>query len=149
MYAPVPSLERIDCGVIPAETLLVIICPLHKGGSRSLPKQYRPVALTSHIIKIFERVLRKALVCHIEHHGLLPDGQHGSRALRHPKWDVILDGLVEGEGLDSIYLDFSKAFDKVETGVLLHKLRDSNVLGKIGVWLGHFLNSQQRQQTVI
>ena len=32
---------------------------IHKGGSRSAPKQCRPVALTSHLIKIFERVLRK------------------------------------------------------------------------------------------
>jgi hypothetical protein len=59
-------------------------------------------------------------------------------------WDVILDGLVEGEGLDSVYLDFSKAFDKVETGVFLHMLRDS----KVGVWLGKFLDSTQRQQSV-
>ena len=66
----------LDCGSIPAETLLVIICPIHKGGSRSLPKQYRPVALTSHLIKIFERVLRGVLVSHIEQNNLLPDGQH-------------------------------------------------------------------------
>ena len=105
----------------------MIICPIHKGGSRSLPKQYRPVALTSHLIKIFERVLRGVLVSHIEQNNLLPDGQHGSRPMRSTltqllaHWDVILDGLVEG--LDSVYLDFSKAFDKVETGVLLHKLR--------------------------
>ena len=144
----------LDCGSIPAETLLVIICPIHKGGSRSLPKQYRPVALTSHLIKIFERVLRGVLVSHIEQNNLLPDGQHGSRPMRSTltqllaHWDVILDGLVEGEGLDSVYLDFSKAFDKVETGVLLHKLRDSKVLGKVGVWLGKFLDSTQRQQSV-
>jgi ribonuclease P/MRP protein subunit RPP40 len=50
--------------------------------------------------------------------------------------------------LDSVYLDFSKAFDKVETGVLLHKLKDSKVLGKVGVWLGNFLDSKQRQQAV-
>ena len=63
-------------------------------------------------------------------------------------WDGILDGLVEGEGVDSVYLDFSKAFDKVETGVLLHKLRDSKVLGKVGVWLGKFLDSTHRKQAV-
>ena len=63
-------------------------------------------------------------------------------------WDSILDGLVEGEGVDSVYLDFSKAFDKVETGVLLHKLRDSKVLGKVGVWLGKFLDSNHRKQAV-
>ena len=51
--------------------------------------------------------------------------------------------------LDSVYLDFSKAFDKVETGVLLHKLRDSKVLGKVGCWLGAFLDSAHRQQAVV
>ena len=55
---------------------------------------------------------------------------------------------MDGEGVDSFYLDFSKAFDKVETGVLLHKLRDSKVLGKVGVWLGRFLDSSRRKQAV-
>ena len=91
------------------------------------------------------------LVSHIEQNNLLPDGQHGSRSMRSTltqllgHWDSILDGLVEGEGVDSVYLDFSKAFDKVETGVLLHKLRDSRVLGKVGVWLGKFLDSNHRK----
>ena len=140
--------------MIPAETLLVIICPIHKGGSRSLPKQYRPVALTSHIIKVFERVLRQALVDHIDQHDLLPHGQHGSRATRSTltqllcHWESILNGIEEEGGVDSIYLDFSKAFNKVETGVLLHKLRDSKVLGKVGIWLGKFLDLTCRQQAV-
>ena len=144
----------MDCGVIPAETLLVTICPIHKGGSRSLPKQYRPVALTSHLIKVFERVVRLALVEHIERHGLLPDGQHGSRAKRSTltqlmaHWDSILDGLKEGNGVDCVYLDFSKAFDKVETGVLLHKLKSSKVQGRMGVWLGKFLDPATRKQAV-
>ena len=82
------------------------------------------------------------------------DGQHGSRSMRSTftqllgHWDSILDGLVEGEGVDIVYLEFSKAFDKVETGVLLHKLRDSRVLGKVGVWLGKFLDSNHRKQAV-
>ena len=74
--------SSLDCGIIPPELLLVMICPIHKGGSRSVPKNYRPVALTSHLIKVFERVLRKVLVSHIERLGILPEGQHGSRAMR-------------------------------------------------------------------
>ena len=120
----------------------------------NFPKNYRPVALTSHLIKIFERVLRRALVKHVDENDILPTGQHGSRALRSTltqllsHWDTILDGLEQGNGVDCVYLDFSKAFDKVETGVLLHKLRDAKILGKTGRWLASFLDSKQRQQAV-
>ena len=135
--------------------LLVLITPVYKGGSRSIPKNYRPVALTSHLIKVFERVVRKELVSHIDKLGLLPEGQHGSRALRSTLtqlltyWDSVLDGLEEGQGVDSVYLDLSKAFDKVETGVLLHKLRNAKVLGRVGCWLASFLHAAHRQQAVV
>ena len=48
-----------------------------------------------------------------------------------------------------MYLDFSKAFEKVETDVLLHKLRDGKVLGKVGCWLAVFLDSSNRQQAAV
>ena len=43
--------SSLNKGCIPPELLLVLICPIHKGGSRSVAKNYRPVALTSHLIK--------------------------------------------------------------------------------------------------
>ena len=72
----------LDQGLIPSDLLLVLISPVHKGGSRVLPKNYRSVALTSHIFKVFERVIRRALVKHLEENDLLPNGQHGFRAFR-------------------------------------------------------------------
>ena len=59
-----------------------------------------------------------------------------------------LKNLKKGQGCDVIYTDFSKAFDKVETGVLLHKVRDCEITGKVGVWLASFLDSATRQQAV-
>ena len=47
-----------------------------------------------------------------------------------------------------IYTDFSKAFDTVETGVLLHELKDCGVTGKVGCWLASFLDPQTRLQAV-
>ena len=47
------------------------------------------------------------------------------------------------------FLDFSRAFDKVESGVLLNILKDSKVLGKVVVWIGKFLDSSCRQQAVV
>ena len=71
--------KSLDSGTIPPELLLVLVTPVHKGGSRAVPKNYRPVALTSHLIKVFERVLRQGLVTHMEAMNIIPDDQHGSR----------------------------------------------------------------------
>ena len=35
---------------------------------------------------------------------------------------------------DMIYLNFAKAFDKVDHGVLLCKLKQSGIIGKLGSW---------------
>ena len=144
----------LDQGVIPPDLLLVLISPVHKGGSRGLPSNYRPVALTSHIIKLFERVVRMRLVAHLEENNLLPDGQHGFRARRScltqllSYWDKILEQMEEGKGVDAVYTDFAKAFDKCETGVLLHMLQECGVQGKVGCWLAAFLDPNVRKQAV-
>jgi hypothetical protein len=144
----------LDQGSIPPDLLLVLVSPVHKGGSRGSPKNYRPVALTSHLTKVFERVVRKALVTHLEKNGLLPDGQHGFRALRSTLtqlltyWDTLLDDMELGKGVDVIYTDFSKAFDTVETGVLLHELKQCGVKGRVGCWLASFLDPKTRKQAV-
>ena len=63
-------------------------------------------------------------------------------------WDTILDELEGGGGVDIIYTDFSKAFDKVETGVLLLKIKECGITGKVGCWLASFLDPCSRQQAV-
>ena len=44
--------------------------------------------------------------------------------------------------VDMIYIDFSKAFDKVDHGVLLHKLRDMGIAGNLGIWFHSFLSNR-------
>ena len=44
--------------------------------------------------------------------------------------------------VDMIYLDFSKAFDKVDHGVLLHKLKYLGITGKPGIWFFQFLTNR-------
>ena len=58
--------KSLDSGLIPDDLLFTDIAPLHKGSSKALPKNYRPIALTSHVIKIFERVLRRKLMDYIK-----------------------------------------------------------------------------------
>ena len=82
----------------------------------------------------------------------LPDGQHGFRAFRSTLsqllsfLNTILDNLEVGGGV--VYIDFSKAFYKVETGVRLHKVRECGVGGMIASWLTAFLDPNSQQQAV-
>ena len=73
----------IDTGLeIPQILKTSIIAPHHKGGSRGLPANYRPIALTSHIIKIFEKVIRNSLVSFMDTNCLFNNSQHGFRTGR-------------------------------------------------------------------
>ena len=120
--------KSIDSGQIPDALKLRVIIPVHKGGSRGEAKNYRPITLTSHLIKLFERVIVKELVYHLESKNLFNNRQHGFRKNRSclsqlmDHYQSILNIMETGDIADVIYLDFAKAFDKVDHGILLRKL---------------------------
>ena len=141
----------LDKGKMPEGVSVGIITPIFKGGNRSAPKDYRPVSLTNHTTKIFERVLRKALVDHLESNNLLHEAQHGFRKGRScitqilKYYDSILTLLEEGQSVDAVYLDFAKAFDKVDHQILLKKLESVQVGGKVLQWIREFLTNREQR----
>ena len=145
--------DSFDTGYIPTKYKTQIITPVHKKDSKAEPANYRPIALTSHIIKIFERVVRNQLVSHLEDNALICDNQHGFRKNRScltqliPHINTILLNALKGEDTDVIYLDFAKAFDKVDHEILLKKLHAYGVRGKLLLWLTCYLTN--RQQSVV
>ena len=79
--------------------------------------------------------------------GYLNSSQHGFRegrsclsALLSMYDDLMLMFTESSCSVDMIYLDFSKAFDKVDHGFLLHKLRDKGIAGNLGIWFHSFLS---------
>ena len=143
----------MDSGNIPSILKMAYVTPIHKGESRSDPANFRPVSLTSHLVKTMERLVRKGLVSYLERNKLMDETQHGSRSgrstlsqlLEHQ--DEILKELEEGNNVDTVYLDFSKAFDKCDHGILLHKIKKLKIKGKLGRWLQNFLEG--RRQVVL
>ena len=143
-----------DSGKLPDILKSSYIIPIHKGESRAEPSNYRNVSLTSHLIKSFERVLVKPLVRYLEVNGWMDSNQHGGRAGRSTlsqlilHHDKILQAMEEGKNIDAIYLDFAKAFDKVDHGLLLHKLKRMGVKGKLGRWIQTFLKGRTNEVLV-
>ena len=46
----------LDTGVTPNELLVAHVIPIHKGDHKGLPANYKPIALTLHLVKIFQKV---------------------------------------------------------------------------------------------
>ena len=146
--------ESLKAGHISARYKSQLISPIHKKGSRGLAENYRPVSLTSHVIKIFERVFRKNLVSYLESNNLICDNQHGfrkgrsclSQLLIH--MDDILTSIQDGDSVDCIYLDFSKAFDKVDHNKLLSKVRQLGIKGRVYDWIKAFLYNRHQEVVV-
>ena len=143
----------LDSGVVPDTLKAAKICPIYKGGDRSLAKNYRPVALTSHLVKIMEKCARNKIMDYLETNNLYSVGQHGfrkgrsclSKLLSHYDW--VLQNLAEGRNVDVVFLDFAKAFDKVDHGILLRRVKELGITGKLGRWMHSFLTG--RVQTVV
>ena len=98
-------------------------------------------------------VLRKHIVTYMERHGLFNPLQHGFRLGRSclsqliAHYDQILELLANGVNVDVVYIDFAKAFDKVDFMVTLKKLKGLGISGKVGKWIHSFLTN--RSQVVL
>ena len=89
----------------------------------------------------------------MEENNLLNSGQHGFRTGRSclsqliNHFNVILQYLEDGHNVDVLYLDFAKAFDKVDFLIVMRKLRKLGITGRLGRWIHSFLVG--RTQSVI
>lgn len=146
--------RSLDTSSVPTLLKQAVVTPIHKGGDKSKAHNYRPVALTSHLIKVFEKILRNKIMTFMEDNNLFNNSQHGFRKGRSclskllSLYDHTLHHLSEGNNVDIVFLDFAKAFDKVDHGILLHKMKRLGITGKIGRWLHNFLTSRSQKVTV-
>ena len=156
-----PALELIfnaslKQGEVPKEWKHALIVPAYKGNgkSRSNPESYRPISLTSIVSKLMEHIIYSKIMTHLTESNILSDFQHGFRGKRSCESQLLLavddfaNTLNQGGQTDSILLDFSKAFDKVDHQKLCHKLEHYGIRGRQLSWIKSFL-SQRTQQVVV
>ncbi len=123
------------------------IVPVHKKGDRSLTSNYRPISITSVISKVFEDLINKIILKHLEVHSLLSDSQYGFRKSRSTadllafithKWTNSFEAFGESR---AVALDISKAFDRVWHKSLLAKLKTFG-LTPLSDWICSFLTNR-------
>jgi len=129
--------KSLDQGVIPEDWRMANVSPIFKKGCRSEASNYRPVSLTSQVCKIYESILRDAIIDHLVKNQLIRDSQHGFLRGRSCLSNLLtfLDKVTE----DVIFLDFAKAFDKVPHARLMNKVRAHGVKGLVANWIENCL----------
>ena len=104
--------------------------------------------------KTMEHIIHSQVVQHIDAHKILCDQQHGFRKKRSCESQLIVTlqdisaSLDDGEQIDTILLDFSKAFDKVPYQRLALKLRHCGIQCTILPWVDSFLSNRSQQVLV-
>ena len=131
------------------------VCPVFKNaGDRCSPSQYRPISLLSVMSKLFESVINKAVISHLDRHKLLSDNQYGFRSSRSTA-DILTvithrvsEALDHGRETRTVALDISKAFDRVWHKGLLHKLSSYGISGDVLGIIESFLSDRSLRVVV-
>lgn len=146
--------QSFTTGRVPSDWLVGKIIPVHKTGNKSLSENFRPISLTSLPCKFMEHIIVKNITKFLEDNNFFYCYQHGFRkgyscetqlaGLTHD----ILDNLDTGGQTDAIFLDFSKAFDRVPHRRLFSKLSNLNIDPPALVWIQALLTNRKQYVTV-
>ena len=135
-----------EMGKFPSSWKEAVIIPIRKPGKDpSSPMNYRPIALTSHMGKIMERMVTDRLTFYIESRGLLSPSQSGFRRGRGTMDPVmcleteIKKAHVNKESIMAVYFDVEKAYDMVWKEGVMIKLNMMGVAGRVYNWVKEFL----------
>ena len=146
--------NSIDTGIVPTLWKEANVVPIFKKGNRALTSNYRPVSLTSVIGKLLESIMSNKIREHLDCHNLIKDSQHGFTKGKSCLTNLLsfyrnVYETADSNGIyDIIYLDFSKAFDKVPHQRLLQKVKAHGIEEKILNWIRAWLSGRQQRVVI-
>lgn len=94
-----------------------------------------------------QKILRGKILEHLTKNNLLSKEQHGFRPGKSCVTQLLetledwIGYMDEGNNVDVVYLDFSKAFDKVSHRLLIYKLHSYGIREKVLNWIKEYLES--------
>ena len=140
-------------GIFPASWKLANVVPIYKKAEEFFTSNYRPISLLSTIAKVFERVVFKYLfnyfrdnfMISIWQSGFLPGTSTVTQLIE--VYDQFCKAVSKGKDIRVVFLDISKAFDRVWHEGLIYKLKGHGIRGTLLKWLMSYL--KDRHQRVI
>ena len=123
---------------INGEWMISLITAIHKKGPKEDPDNYRGISLMSCLFKLFLTIVNNRITAFALEHNILSPNQLGFVQMnRTSDPHIILNNIVrkychiKGKKIYGCFVDFSKAFDSVPRDILLRKLLDRGINGKV------------------
>lgn len=109
------------------------ICPVYKKGDKSEIENYRPITILNNFAKVFETVIYGQLYSRVQEcivvnqHGFIPGRSTVTNLVQFTQF--VSEKLDANTQVDTVYTDFSKAFDVIDHGIVVQKLRSVGIYG--------------------
>ena len=129
------------------------VIPVHKKDAKNVLSNYRPISLLNVNSKIFEKIIFKYLYNFFQDNFILSNYQSGFQAGKSTVTQLtevyheFCKAVDKNKEIRVIFLDISKAFDKVWHKGLKAKLKQCGISGNLLGWLEDYL--ENRMQRVV
>ena len=131
--------KLFECGIFPSVWKKALLKPIPKSSTIDprIPLEYRGISLLSTVYKLYSSLLNSRLTNCAERHGLFADEQNGFRRARSCEdhcfvlSSIIRNRLASNKSTYIGLIDLKKAFDCVDRDLLLYKLLNAGINGKI------------------
>jgi len=144
-----------ETGDFPPEWHLATVIPIPKPGKdHTDPSNYRPIALTSCMCKIMERMVNNRLVWYLESQNVLTKYQCGFRKNRCTTDHLIRleafirEGFIKKQHVVAIFFDLEKAYDTTWKHGIRADLHQAGLRGRLPLFISNFLKDRQFQVRV-
>ena len=136
-------------GDIPTAFRATKVCMLFKKKDKRDMANYRPLSMSNHIGKIWERCINFLIIEHLEAHGIINNAQEGFRPKRGTYsnltklWDTVTKKVEQYRSLVELWnFDLTKAFDRLDHSIALHLCHKAGIGGFLGVCLQNWLTTR-------
>ncbi|XP_028172352.1 uncharacterized protein LOC114361498 [Ostrinia furnacalis] len=137
-------------GVFPDDWKVAAVTPLPKTNRPASLQDLRPVSILPCLSKVLEKIVCKQLTTYLERHNILPElqsgfrGGHSTAAALADVVDNLLAAQDRGMVSALLLLDFSRAFDSINTSLLLSKLRFYGLEQSAIKWFHSYLHGRSQ-----
>lgn len=142
--------KALSVGTWPESLKITIVKPVHKGGDKTLPLNYRPISLITSITKIFEKVLKVRMLNFLNKHNILSPQQFGFRQGKSTENAISLLTKHIYKALDNsrpslcLFIDLAKAFDTISHALLMKNLEEIGFRGTAYKLISSYLTNRMQ-----